>query len=134
MPYKDAQRIKNKSKISGIPKIIQDEALRQHKKISEMRTFRGFNRDGIIAASIYIASRIHNYPRTAKEIATIFQLDQAAATKGCKNAGHLLEKNESNMDYLQFERIGYFKKINNNLYHHLTSLKEDKNKKICFKI
>ena len=35
---------------------------------------------------------------------------------------------ESNMDYLQFERIGYFKKVNNNLYHHLTSLKEDKNK------
>ena len=34
-----------------------------------MKTFRGCNRDGIIAASIYLASRIFNYPRTAKEIA-----------------------------------------------------------------
>ena len=117
MPYKEKsqydefERIKNMSKISGIPKIIQDEALRQHKKISEMRTFRGFNRDGIIAASIYIASRIHNYPRTAKEIATIFQLDQAAATKGCKNAGHLLEKNESNMDYCDKTKFSQTKPI-----------------------
>ena len=51
-------------------KKLRDEALRQHKKISSMKTFRGFNRDGIIAASVYIACRIHNYPRTAKEIAT----------------------------------------------------------------
>ena len=101
MPYKEKsqydefERIKAMSKISGIPKMIQDEALRQHKKISEMRTFRGFNRDGIIAASVYIACRMHNYPRTAKEIATIFNLDPTASTKGCKNASHLLEKNET---------------------------------------
>ncbi|OUU18289.1 MAG: hypothetical protein CBB97_21130 [Candidatus Endolissoclinum sp. TMED37] len=102
MPYKEKsqydefERIKTMSKIGGIPKIIQDEALRQHKKISEMRTFRGFNRDGIIAASVYLSCRINNFPRTAKEIASIFKLDPTAATKGCKNAGHLLEKDETN--------------------------------------
>ena len=68
----------------GIPKIIVDEALRQHKKLSEEKTFRGDNRDGIIAASIYIAARIHKYPRTAKEIASIFHLDNTSATKGVK--------------------------------------------------
>ena len=40
-----------------------------------MKTFRGDNRDGIIAASIYISFRINKYPRTAKEIATLFNLD-----------------------------------------------------------
>jgi hypothetical protein len=96
MPYKEKsqydefERIKTMSRNSGIPKIIIDEALRQHKKLSEMKTFRGSNREGIIAASVYIAGRIHDYPRTAKEIASVFHLNNAAATKGCKNATNLL--------------------------------------------
>ena len=101
MPYKEKsqydefERIKTMSHSAGIPKIIIDEALRQHKKISEMKTFRGCNRDGIIAASVYISGRIHNNPRTPKEIATIFKLDNTSSTKGCKNAVHLLNKMES---------------------------------------
>ena len=63
-----------------------------------MRTFRGFNRDGVIAASVYISCRMHNYPRTAKEIATIFNLDPTAATKGCKNAVQILNTFESQLD------------------------------------
>jgi transcription initiation factor TFIIB len=104
MPYKEKsqydefEHIKAMSRIAGIPKMIQDEALRQHKIISEMRTFRGFNREGVIAASVYIACRIHNYPRTAKEIATVFKLDATSATKGCKHAVHLLEKNETGLE------------------------------------
>jgi transcription initiation factor TFIIB len=92
MPYKEKsqydefQLITNIAQNSGIPKIIIDEAIRIHKKISETKTYRGLNRDGIIAASIYISCRINNYPRTAKEIATIFNLDNSSATKGCKNA------------------------------------------------
>ena len=70
--YDEFQKIINIASNSGIPKIIIDEAMRIHKRISEVKTFRGLNRDGIIAASIYIASRVNNYPRTAKEIATIF--------------------------------------------------------------
>jgi len=70
----------------GLPKIIVDEALRYHKKISEFKTYRGLNRDGIILASIYIACRKHGCPRTIKEIATIFNLDNTSATRGCKNA------------------------------------------------
>ncbi len=113
MPYKEKsqydefQKIMILSKHAGIPKIIIDEALRYHKKISEMKTFRGCNRDGIIAASIYIASRIHAYPRTAKEIATIFKLDNTSATKGCKNAVHLvnqLEKHVVNNDKTHFHK------------------------------
>jgi transcription initiation factor TFIIB len=100
MPYKEKSRydefqlISNISQNSGIPKIIIDEAMRLHKKISETKTYRGLNRDGIIAASIYIACRINNYPRTAKEIANIFNLDNASATKGCKNALSIINEIE----------------------------------------
>ena len=62
------------------------------RQVSEAKTFRGLNREGIIAASIYISARINNYPRTAKEIATIFNLDNTSATKGCKNALSIINK------------------------------------------
>ena len=49
----------------------------------------------VLFASIYIASRINNYPRTAKEIATIFQLDNSSATRGCKNALGIINEIEN---------------------------------------
>uniref|UniRef100_A0A6C0CPD7 Cyclin-like domain-containing protein n=1 Tax=viral metagenome TaxID=1070528 RepID=A0A6C0CPD7_9ZZZZ len=111
--YDEFEKIKILAGQSGIPKIIIDEALRQHKKISEMRTFRGLNRDGIIAASIYIACRVNLFPRTAKEIAVIFRLDASSSTKGCKNATHLinnLEVNENDNNKKTF--LGKSKPIN----------------------
>jgi transcription initiation factor TFIIB len=104
MPYKEKsqydefQRITIIAHNAGIPKIIIDEALRYHKKISEHKTFRGLNRDGIIAASIYISCRTNDCPRTAKEIATIFNLDNTSATKGCKNATVILNEIECEME------------------------------------
>ena len=103
MPYKEKsqydefQRITMMATNAGINKYIIDEAIRYHKKISEHRTFRGINRDGIIAASIYVAFRINNNPRTAKEIADIFHLDTSGATKGCKNAVNILNTIEENL-------------------------------------
>ena len=112
MPYKeksqydDFQTITTMAQNSGIPKMIIDDAIVYHKKISESEaTFRGDNRDGIIAASIYIACRINNYPRTAKEIAQIFHLDSTSATKGCKNALsiiNILEKDMNNKEKTNF--------------------------------
>jgi len=113
MPYKEKsqydefERIKILARNSEIPKLIIDEALRHHKNISELKTFRGCNRQGVIAASIYIACRINDYPRTAKEIATIFHLENSAATKGCKNAVQLLnsmEKTQSGKDKTHFTK------------------------------
>lgn len=100
--YDEFQRITIIANNSGIPKIIIDEALRYHKKISEHRTFRGLNRDGIIAASIYVACRTLGCPRTAKEIATIFNLNNASSTKGCKNAISIINEIES--DYHNNEK------------------------------
>ena len=102
MPYKEKsqydefQLITIISQNAGIPKMIIDDATRFHKKISEAKTFRGLNRDGIIAASIYISCRVNNYPRTSKEITDIFNLDNTSATKGCKNAVSIINDIESN--------------------------------------
>lgn len=109
MPYKEKsqydefQRITAMANSSGIPKIIIDDAIRYHKLVSERKTFRGLNRDGIIAASIYISCRVNNNPRTAKEIAEIFKLDDTSATKGCKNAITII--NEMDSGKCQNEKI-----------------------------
>ena len=100
MPYKEKsqydefQLITIISQNAGIPKMIIDDATRFHKQISEAKTFRGLNRDSIIAASIYISCRVNNFPRTAKEIADIFNLDNTSATKGCKNAVSIINQIE----------------------------------------
>ena len=88
-------------------KLIIDDAMIYHKKLSEAKTFRGDNRDGIIAATIYISCRINAYPRTAKEIATMFYLDNTSATKGCKNASSIINDLEhcmSNEDKTLFSK------------------------------
>ena len=95
--YDEFQRITTVAHNNDIPKIITDEALRHHKRVSEHKTFRGLNRDGVIAASVYVACRIHNCPRTAKEIASIFSLDITSATRGCKNALVIINEIESDM-------------------------------------
>jgi len=103
MPYKEKsqydefQRITIIAQNAGISKMIINDAMIYYKKISEHKTFRGLNRDGIISASIYIACRINSNPRTAKEIAKIFTLDNTSATKGCKNALTIVNELESDM-------------------------------------
>jgi transcription initiation factor TFIIB len=113
MPYKEKsqydefQTITTMANNAGIPKLIIDDAIIYHKKISESDSkFRGDNRDGIIAASIYIACRINNYPRTAKEIAQIFHLDSTSATKGCKNALAIINNLEKDMDIKEKTNFG----------------------------
>jgi len=104
MPYKEKaqfdefQRITILAQNAGIPKMIISDAIIYHKKISETKTFRGCNRDGIIAATIYLSCRINGYPRTAKEIATVFNLDYTSATKGCKNATSIVNEIEQTMN------------------------------------
>jgi len=103
-PYKEKsqneefQKINMMAQNNGISKLFIDDAIRYHKKISEFKTFRGMNRGGIIAASLYISFRINGCPRTAKEIATIFNIDFAHATKGCKKAMIIINILEKDLD------------------------------------
>jgi transcription initiation factor TFIIB len=104
MPYKEKsqydefERIKMMAANAGISKCIVNDALTMHNKISKEKTFRAQNRDGIIAASLYISCKKNKYPRTAKEIAQIFHLDKSSATRGCKNATLILNKLERNLE------------------------------------
>ncbi len=105
MPYKEKsryeefQRINTIAQISGIPKLIIDDAMKYHKKISEYdQSFRGDNKDGLLCASVYMSCRANNYPRTAKELAEMFHLDVTSATKGCKTAQVILNRLERDMD------------------------------------
>jgi len=75
---------------AGIPRIFIDDAMAIHKDISEQKMFRGMNRDGIKAASIYLSCRLNECPRTAHEIAEIFKLDKTSATYGCSMAVNIL--------------------------------------------
>lgn len=112
MPYKEKsqydefQRIINMAQNGNIAKIIIDDAIRYHKIISDNTTFRGLNRDGIIAASIYISCRINKTPRSAKEIAKIFHLDNTSATKGCKNAITIINTIEQDLSQSEKSDFG----------------------------
>jgi transcription initiation factor TFIIB len=69
---------------NGIPASIIEEAKVLYKKISEMKISRGENRSGLIASSIYMSCKSNKVPRSAKEIAQIFNLKTTTMTRGCK--------------------------------------------------
>jgi transcription initiation factor TFIIB len=76
---------------NGIPTSIIDEAKMLYKKISEMKISRGDNRSGLIASSIYMSCKTNNVPRSAKEIAKIFNLKTTTMTRGCKKFQEILQ-------------------------------------------
>ena len=96
--YDEFQFITIMAQNFGIPKIFIDHAMSIHKDISEQKMFRGMNRDGIKAASIYISCRMNGCPRTAQEIAEIFKLDKTSATKGCSMAVNIINNIDRNND------------------------------------
>ena len=90
---------------AGIPKIFIDDAMVIHKDISEQQMFRGLNRDGIKAASIYISCRLNGCPRTAHEISEIFLIDKTSATTGCSTAVNILHNIERNTETDQQSKL-----------------------------
>jgi transcription initiation factor TFIIB len=96
--YDEFQFITVMAQNAGIPKIFIDDAMIIHKDVSEQKMFRGMNRDGIKAASIYISCRLNGCPRTAHEIAEVFKLDKTSATNGCSMAVNILYNIERNVE------------------------------------
>jgi len=95
--YEEFQFITIMAQNAGIPKIFIDAAVSIHKDMSTQKMFRGLNRDGMKAASIYVSCRINGCPRTAHEIAEIFKLDKTSATNGCSMAVNILCNMERNL-------------------------------------
>jgi transcription initiation factor TFIIB len=104
--YDEFQFITIMAQNSGIPKIFIDCAMIVHKDISEQKMFRGINRDGIKAASIYISCRLNGCQRTAYEIAIIFKLDRRSATSGCSMAVTILNNIERSLEPSQRTEFG----------------------------
>ena len=116
MPYKERSqynvfnKIANISKQYSIPPIIIEQAKNYYKIISEISISRGANRNGLIAACVYMACRNECVPRTSKEIADIFKITLHDMTTGCKkfkellrltNNDKILKNNTSNaIDYI----------------------------------
>jgi len=96
--YEEFQFITVMAQNAGVPRIFIDHAMIVYKDISEQKMFRGMNRDGIKAASIYISCRLNECPRTAHEIADIFKLDKTSATNGCSMAVNILHNIERSLD------------------------------------
>lgn len=94
--FNEFQYITTMAQNAGISRIFIDDAMRYHKEISAQQMFRGINRDGIKAASIYISCRVNGFPRTAQEIADIFHLDKTSTSAGCSAAVNLLHNVKRN--------------------------------------
>lgn len=75
----------------GISTSIIDEAKVMYKRLSEMKLSRGENREGLIASSIYMSCKKNNVPRSAKEIAKMFNLNITSMTRGCKRFQELID-------------------------------------------
>lgn len=78
---------------NGIPPAIIEEAKMFYKKVTDSKIMRGENRSGLIATSIYMSCKSHKVPRSAKEIAKIFNLKLTTMTKSCKKFQELLKMN-----------------------------------------
>lgn len=97
MPYKERtlygifDSITTVAVLNGISKCIIDDAKVFYKSISEARISRGENRTGLIATSIYMSCKSNKVPRSAKEIAVIFNLRLSAMTRGCKHFQEIMK-------------------------------------------
>ena len=91
MPYKERSlwkeydKMQMKAQKAGIPSIIIDRAKVMYKTLSETRISRGSNRIGLLATCIYIACKLENVSRSAKEIADIYEIPVNEMTRGIKN-------------------------------------------------
>jgi transcription initiation factor TFIIB len=89
---------------NGISASIIEEAKNLYKQLSESRISRGENRSGLIASSIYMSCKSNKVPRSAKEIAKIFNLKTTTMTKGCKKFFDIMNMNvesSSAEDFIQ---------------------------------
>jgi transcription initiation factor TFIIB len=110
MPYKERalnivfKKLDALCKTNNIPKKIYDDSCIMYKIVSERKhksgknkekyiITRGINRNSIIAASLFYACRRNNIPRSPKEIAAMFKLNETDLNKGAKNFLKLIKMN-----------------------------------------
>jgi transcription initiation factor TFIIB len=81
IPYRETSLLESFTNISvlsqnaGISSCIIEDAKFMYKKVSELKSSRRTKKEAMKAASIYLACKNKGVPRTAKEIAKIFNID-----------------------------------------------------------
>lgn len=86
MLYQEFEYISTVAQNAGIPMNIIEHAFIIHKSNSKQQLYRGKNRNGMKAGSIYVACILNGHPRTPQEIAKIFHLSIKNAMFGCTHA------------------------------------------------
>ena len=76
------EKLNNTVSQHGIPSKVLDDAKMLYKQVSEKKISRGDNRDGLIASSIYYACLMNGVPRSAKEVAKMFNIEPIVMTRG----------------------------------------------------
>lgn len=80
--YKIFDKLQTQSQKHGINYIIIEHAKQLYKTIAEHQLFRGQNKEGLIADCVYRACKDKGVPRSIKEIAIIFGIEEHVMTKG----------------------------------------------------
>ena len=117
MPYRERSlynvinKLNTKASNGGISQCIIEDAKLMYKKLSETKISRGENRNGLIASSIYMSCKNNGVPRSAKEIATIFNLSVTTMTRGCKKFHEILRINVASTSPENFI-VRYCSKLN----------------------
>lgn len=108
MPYKERKlynifdTLSVKAVSHGITKNIIDEAKNLYRRFTDEKEGRGDNRNALVASSLYMACKINNVPRSAKEIAAIFGIKTTMMTKGCKKFQEIMGMNTSSSSASDF--------------------------------
>lgn len=106
MPYRERslyriyERLQNKARLAGIPNYIIENAKLMYKKLSEAQISRGANRRGLMASCIYISCKMEGVPRSAKEIAAIYDLKVNEMTRGCKKFLEIMDLTKKRTDFV----------------------------------
>ena len=135
MPYKERslldvlQYIDKKCKKFKIPTSIIENSKILFKRINDSKhqngvnigkniIIRGLNRRSLIAACVFHGALKQNMPRSPKEIAEIFGIEEKQVTKGCRKLRDLLPTDtilcelKSSQSYDFISRKEYSKKLN----------------------
>jgi transcription initiation factor TFIIB len=70
------------SRQNGLPQMIINHSKELFKHVSQQKMFRGSNKEGLIAICVYHACKDNEVPRSIKEIAAMFNINDTTMTKG----------------------------------------------------
>lgn len=100
--FDEKKYIEEKCRKAGLSQAVIDNSVILYKKASETKhkdtdkyvIIRGMNRKAIIAASVYYGARFQHQPRTPKQVADIFGVEQTQITRGCKKFQSMVDMSE----------------------------------------